>query len=288
MTCSMTGFARAQALGAFGVLTWELRSVNHRYLDVNLRLPDPLRALEPDCRERIVRVMRRGKCDAQLRLESLANTDTRLDVDEARARAVAEAAERISGLLSRPAAVSAFDLLRWPGVVQEKSADAQALATEVLNLLDQALHALNDMRVREGRGIDNLLRERSRRISAIVAEIRTHGTDIQAQLRAKLRRRLEELQLDVDPQRLEQELVLQLQRLDISEELDRLDSHVRELDAALADNGALGRKLDFLMQEFNREANTLGSKCQDTVVTQRVIELKVLIEQMREQIQNVE
>ncbi|MDE2070858.1 MAG: YicC family protein [Gammaproteobacteria bacterium] len=288
MTCSMTGFARAQARGQFGTLTWELRSVNHRYLDVNLRLPDELRSLEPDCREHIVKFVRRGKCDAQLRFESVANAQARLEVDEARARAVAEAAERISGLLHPAAAVGALDLLRWPGVVQETPADAGALAPEVLRLLDRALQVLDEMRGREGRRIDDMLRERATRISTIVAEIRAQGAGIHAQLRSKLLGRFEELQLNVDSQRLEQELVLQLQRLDVSEELDRLDSHVHELRAALAGGGTVGRKLDFLMQEFNREANTLGSKCQDTAVTQRVIELKVLIEQMREQIQNVE
>ena len=288
MTCSMTGFARAQARGQFGTLAWELRSVNHRYLDVNLRLPDELRALEPDCRERIVKLVRRGKCDAQLRFESAANTEARLEVDEARARAVAEAAERVSSLLHPAAAVSALDLLRWPGVVLEKPADAGALAPEVLRLLDQALQALDAMRGREGGRIEDMLRERATRVSMLVAEIRAQGAGIYTQLRSKLLRRLEELRLNVDPQRLEQELVLQLQRLDVAEELDRLDSHVRELQTALAGGGTIGRKLDFLMQEFNREANTLGSKCQDTAVTQRVIELKVLIEQMREHIQNVE
>ncbi|MGH8293687.1 MAG: YicC/YloC family endoribonuclease [Gammaproteobacteria bacterium] len=284
----MTGFARAQARGQFGALTWELRSVNHRYLDVNLRLPDELRGLEPDCREHIVKFVRRGKCDAQLRFDSAANNEARLEVDEARARAVAEAAERVSGLLHPAAAVGALDLLRWPGVVQEKPADAEALAPEVLRLLDKALHALDEMRGREGGRIDDMLHERAARISALVAEIRAQGASVYTQLRSKLLRRLEELRVNVDAQRLEQELVLQLQRLDVAEELDRLDSHVRELQAALAGGGTVGRKLDFLMQEFNREANTLGSKCQDTAVTQRVIELKVLIEQMREQIQNVE
>ena len=288
MTCSMTGFARGQARGQFGTLTWELRSVNHRYLDVSLRLPDELRSLEPDCRERIVKLVRRGKCDAQLRFESVTDARAQLEVDESRARAVAEAAECISGLLHPAAAVGALDLLRWPGVVQEKPADAGALAPEVLRLLDKALHALDDMRRREGSRIDDMLRERATRINAIVAEIRTQSAGIHAQLRSKLLGRFEELRLNVDPQRLEQELVLQLQRLDVAEELDRLDSHVRELQSALAGGGTVGRKLDFLMQEFNREANTLGSKCQDAGVTQRVIELKVLIEQMREQIQNIE
>jgi len=154
--------------------------------------------------------------------------------------------------------------------------------------LEQALGALNDMRLREGCRIADMLRERAHRVSAIVAEVRTHTADIHQQLRAKMLVRFRELQLNVDPNRLEQELVLQLQRLDVSEELDRLDSHVRELDTALAGEGAVGRKLDFLMQEFNREANTLGSKCQDTAVTKLVVDLKVLIEQLREQIQNVE
>lgn len=288
MICSMTGFARAQVRRSFGTLAWELRSVNHRYLDVNLRLPDELRALEPECREHIIKLVRRGKFDAQLHLESATDTEAQLQVDEARARAVAEAAERVSAWLHPAAAMSALDLLRWPGVVREKPADVQALAAEVLGLLEQALQTLREMRAREGHRIDSMLRERARRVSALVEEIRQHGAAIHAQLRSKLLARFKELQLNLDAQRLEQELVLQLQRLDVSEELDRIDSHVRELDAALAGDGTVGRKLDFLMQEFNREANTLGSKCQDTAVTQRVIELKVLIEQMREQIQNVE
>ena len=288
MICSMTGFARAEGGTQFGTLVWELRSVNHRYLDMNLRLPEELRALEAGCRERIAKVVRRGKLDGQLRLEASAGGAAPLAVDEARARAVAEAAEHISGLLHPAAAVSALDLLRWPGVVKENTADAGSIAAEVMQSLEQALGALNDMRLREGCRIADMLRERAHRVSAIVAEVRTHTADIHQQLRAKMLVRFRELQLNVDPNRLEQELVLQLQRLDVSEELDRLDSHVRELDTALAGEGAVGRKLDFLMQEFNREANTLGSKCQDTAVTKLVVDLKVLIEQLREQIQNVE
>lgn len=288
MICSMTGFARADGVGQFGTLVWELRSVNHRYLDVNLRLPEELRALEPECREHIAKVMRRGKLDAQLRLEAKTGSDAPLEVDEAQARAVAEAAERVSGLLHPAAAVSALDLLRWPGVVKEKTTDARATAVDAMDLLERALGALNDMRLREGQRIAELLRERAHRIKTTVAEIRGHTVGIQEQLRARLRTRLDELQINVDQNRLEQELVLLLQRLDVSEELDRLDSHVRELDSALKGKEAVGRRLDFMMQEFNREANTLGSKCQDTAVTKLVVDLKVLIEQMREQIQNVE
>jgi len=186
------------------------------------------------------------------------------------------------------AAVSALDLLRWPGIVKEKPTDVRVVAVQAMDLLEQALAALNDMRAREGQRIVELLQERAHRIQTTVTEIRGHTAGVQEQLRTKLRMRLGELQISVDQNRLEQELVLLLQRLDVSEELDRLDGHVRELESALKGKEAVGRRLDFLMQEFNREANTLGSKCQDTAVTKLVVNLKVLIEQMREQVQNVE
>ncbi|HVC37296.1 MAG TPA: YicC/YloC family endoribonuclease [Gammaproteobacteria bacterium] len=284
----MTGFARGETHGHPGTLTWELRTVNHRYLDVSLRLPEDLRALEPDCRERIAGALRRGKLDGQLRFEAAAGIETALEVDEHRAKAVAEAAERMSGFLSRSAPINGLDLLRWPGVVRESRTDVRQVSADALRLLDEVLTTLTTMRESEGRRIANLLRERAQQISAIVGEVRDHIGVIREQLHTKLRARFEELKLNVDENRLEQELVLLLQRLDVSEELDRLDSHLIELVNGLKGSDAVGRRLDFLMQEFNREANTLGSKCQDSAITKRVVELKVLIEQMREQVQNLE
>ncbi len=288
MICSMTGFARGETRGSFAILTWELRSVNHRYLDVSLRLAEELRPLEPECRERIAAVIRRGKLDGQLRFEPVKGGGAALEMDEARAKTVAEAAERLGKFLRAPAPVNPVELLRWPGVVKEPQTNVQQVGAEALRLLDEVLATLTTMRAREGERIVTLLQERAHRITAVVCEVRAHIGSIREQLHGKLYARFAELKLNVDENRLEQELVLWLQRLDVSEELDRLDSHITELQAGLKGGDAVGRRLDFLMQEFNREANTLGSKCQDAAVTKRVVELKVLIEQMREQVQNVE
>lgn len=288
MISSMTGFARAEKRGPLGGLTWEVRSVNHRYLDISLRLPENLRALEPECREHITQALRRGKLDAQLRFEAAAGEGASLAIDEPYARAVAEAATRVTGFLTAHTPLDPLDLLRWPGVVRQPQVDIQALTTEALALLDTALETLRAMRAREGERIAAQIRERAQAVRQIVSSVRTRIAEISSQLHKKLRARFDELQLRVDDSRLEQELVLLLQRLDVSEELDRLDSHVSELEAGLHKDQAAGKRLDFLMQEFNREANTLGSKCQDTSVTREVIKLKVLIEQMREQIQNIE
>ncbi len=288
MIRSMTGFARGEYRGQSGSLTWELRTVNHRYLDISLRLPEELRALEPEFREHITAVLRRGKVDGQLRFEPAAGVENSLELDEQRARAIASAAQRVAGYLDRPAPISGMDLLRWPGVVKEPRPDVQQVGSEALQLLDEVLSKITSMRVNEGRRIASLLNERAQLIHKVVSEIRKHIGVVNEQLHAKLRARFEELKLNVDEHRIEQELVLLLQRLDVTEELDRIDSHLAEFAGILKGGNAMGRRLDFLMQEFNREANTLGSKCQDAAITKQVVELKVLIEQMREQVQNIE
>ncbi|HET7921297.1 MAG TPA: YicC/YloC family endoribonuclease [Gammaproteobacteria bacterium] len=287
MICSMTGFARDETRGAFGTLVWELRTVNHRYLDMSLRLPEELRGLEPDCREHVATVLRRGKLDAQLRFEPAAGTAA-LQLDEGQIGSVLAAARRIAELAGSPPSLNALELLRWPGVVRQPALDLHAVSGAALNLLDATLAKLTAMRADEGRRIAGVLRERARDIGAIVREVRGHGDSLRTRLHDKLHARFQELKLAADPLRLEQELVLLLQRLDVAEELDRLDSHLSELEAILKKGEAAGRRLDFLMQEFNREANTLGSKSQDSAVTRLVVELKVLIEQMREQVQNLE
>ena len=288
MTRSMTGFARRETRGDFGVLIWELRSVNHRYLDMSLRLPEELRALETECRERIAAELKRGKLDGQLRFEPAAVAETVLKVDEARARAVAEAAARVAKSINQPAPVSPMDVLRWHGVVQEPPLDMAAVGAAALKLLQQTLKDLMAAREREGERTAAVLQDRARQIATIVTALRGHQHDIQARLREKLKARVAELGVQLDPQRLEQEIVLQVQRLDVAEELDRLQSHLTEFGTSLTGGEAVGRRLDFLMQEFNREANTLGSKSQEAAVTQQVVDLKVLIEQMREQVQNLE
>lgn len=288
MICSMTGFARGETRGAFGTLVWELRTVNHRYLDMSLRLPEELRALDPDCREHVAAVLRRGKLDAQLRFEAAMGETGELQLDETQLRAVTNAAMRVAALAGTSSGINPLDLLRWPGVVKQPALDVQTVAAAALGLLDETLAKLTTMRAGEGERTAAMLRERAQAIALLVREIRAHAGGIRNRLQEKLRGRFEELQLAADPARLEQELVLLLQRLDVAEELDRLDSHLTELEAILKQGDTVGRRLDFLMQEFNREANTLGSKSQDSAVTQRVVELKVLIEQMREQVQNLE
>lgn len=289
MARSMTGFARREARGDFGVLVWELRSVNHRYLDMGLRLPEELRALESECRERIAAAVKRGKLDGQLRFEPAAGGgQTSLTLDETRARAVGNALAQVAGMVGAEGKISPGEVLRWPGVVQEPPLDVAAVGQSALKLLDQALTDLAAARGREGERTAKVLDERARLITAIVGELRKRQAGMTAALRDKLRARVEELKVQVDPQRLEQELVMVAQRLDVAEELDRLESHLKEFSDTLKSGEAVGRRLDFLMQEFNREANTLGSKSQDATVTQQVVDLKVLIEQMREQVQNLE
>jgi len=288
MARSMTGFARREARGDFGVLVWELRSVNHRYLDMSLRLPEELRALEGECRERIAAAVKRGKLDGQLRFEPAAGGRDSLQVDEARARAVGNAIAQVAGVIGATGSVNPAEVLRWPGVVQEPPLDVAAVGQTALKLLEQTLADLAAARGREGERTAAMLDERAAGITRIVAELKKRQGDMTAALRDKLRSRVEELKVQVDPQRLEQELVMLAQRLDVAEELDRLGSHLKEFSDTLKSGEAVGRRLDFLMQEFNREANTLGSKSQDAAVTQQVVDLKVLIEQMREQVQNLE
>jgi uncharacterized protein (TIGR00255 family) len=288
MARSMTGFARREARGDFGVLVWEVRSVNHRYLDMSLRLPEELRALESECRERIAAQVKRGKLDGQLRFEPAAGGRASLQVDEDRARAVGNALAQVAGIVGAAGAVNPSEVLRWPGVVSEPELDVDAVAQAVVKLLDQTLTDLLAARGREGERTAAVLRDRAAEITKIVGELRKKQGAMLDALRDKLRARVEELKVTVDPQRLEQELVMVAQRLDVAEELDRLGSHLKEFGDTLKSGDAVGRRLDFLMQEFNREANTLGSKSQDAAITQQVVDLKVLIEQMREQVQNLE
>ena len=288
MARSMTGFARREARGDFGVLVWELRSVNHRYLDMGLRLPEELRALESECRERIAAAVKRGKLDGQLRFEPAAGGQAALTLDEARVRAVSQALAKVAGLIGANGTISPGEVLRWPGVVQEPPLDVAAVGQTALKLLEQTLTDLSAARGREGERTAAVLSERARMITLIVGELRKRQAGMTSALRDKLKARVEELKVQVDPQRLEQELVMVAQRLDVAEELDRLESHLKEFADTLKTGDAVGRRLDFLMQEFNREANTLGSKSQDAAITQQVVDLKVLIEQMREQVQNLE
>ena len=288
MTLSMTGFARAEADTEFGTLSWEARTVNHRHLDLSLRLPEECRALEPEVRERVGSRVKRGKVDLALHLRRRSGVAPALALDEALLGQLVEAAEGVARRVGTADALNPLDLLRWPGVLREAERDPTPLHAAALELLGTALTDLIAGREREGAHIAALIRDKGAEIVALVAGVRARLPDVHARLRDRLLARIADLGAAPDPMRLEQELVILAQRLDVSEELDRLDAHVQELNAVLSRDEPVGRRLDFLLQEFNREANTLGSKAQDAETTRAAVDLKVLIEQVREQVQNLE
>ena len=288
MPSSMTGFASAEALVKPFRLTWELRSVNHRFLEIGVRLPEDLRAMEPDCRGRINAALARGKVDCTLKV-SLAEGHTpeaelRHDVLDR----IREIQTEVLGKFpdARPLAVG--ELLRWPGALEEATYEPASLESSITQALDDALSSLNTARQREGDRLAEALVQRCEAISSIISRIRPRIGEAEKRYRAKLKERLDRLAVETNPERLEQEIALLTQRLDISEEIDRLEGHVKEVRDILGRQEPIGRRLDFLIQELNREANTLGSKAQDADLTRDAVELKVLIEQMREQAQNLE
>lgn len=286
MIRSMTAFARSDANGPWGELAWELRSVNHRYLDLSLRLPDELRALEPQVREHAGAQLGRGKVDCVLRLK-LIGERTGLDIDPDQLKALAQGCEQVAQALptSQP---DPLRVLQWPGVLREAAPDTDALGAAALVALDEALTGLSQSREQEGARMENMLRERVATVAELTQQVRERLPQVRAHWREKLATRLADLEHAGDPGRIEQEIVIFAQRLDVDEELTRLDSHIKEFEQALKRNEPVGRRLDFLMQEFNREANTLASKSQDPDVTRIGVDMKVAIEQMREQVQNIE
>ncbi|MDX1443092.1 MAG: YicC/YloC family endoribonuclease [Gammaproteobacteria bacterium] len=290
MTSSMTGFARREQRGEWGNFAWELRSVNHRYLEVGMRLPEEFRQLETAIRERINAKLGRGKVDVGLRWDKAEAEDVGLEINLPLVRQLRDAHQQLDKVLghSEGRALGAMDVLRWPGVLREAERDLEPLHAAALDLLDAALDDLVANRQAEGERIAVLLEDRAASVQDIVGKVRERIPVIKERLRERLDARLAEVSEQPDQDRLEQELVYQAQKLDVDEELDRLESHVTELRDALKRDEPVGRRLDFLMQEFNREANTLGSKSQDTETTRASVDLKVLIEQMREQIQNIE
>ncbi|HEU0225449.1 MAG TPA: YicC/YloC family endoribonuclease [Steroidobacteraceae bacterium] len=284
----MTGFARAERTTAAGLLAWEIRGVNHRYLEVSLRLPEELRVFEAGFRRAIGAAVRRGKVDAALWLRPGIASARELQVDEALLDRVMEQAQAIERRLGAAGRIDAIDLLRWPGVVREPERDPGPLAQAAEALLGEALTAFVASRAAEGERIAEMLRSRAAAVRRITDAVAARLPEVQSRIRARLRERLAALGAEGNPERLEQEIAILVQKMDVAEELDRLGSHVTELETTLAADDAVGRKLDFLMQEFNREANTLSSKSQDIETTRSAMELKVLVEQMREQVQNVE
>lgn len=286
MIRSMTAFASGERVTPWGTLGCELRSVNHRFLELGVRLPDELRALEPALRERVAARVARGKLDLALRLRT-PEGEGALQLNTARLRELSELALDLEARFPRMR-TELTELLQFPGVLQTQATDPAALQAQALELLDQVLDEFVRSREREGAKLAAVIIERVDGIAAIAAEVRTLMPVIRAGQRSKLEARMADLAPALDSGRLEQELVLWLQKLDVDEELDRLDAHVSEARRVLKLKEAVGRRLDFLLQEFNREANTLGSKSVDARSSAAAVELKVLIDQVREQIQNIE
>jgi uncharacterized protein (TIGR00255 family) len=288
MIYSMTAFARRELKGDLGVLTCELRGFNHRYLDIVLRLPEEIRGLDNALREQASRRLKRGRLECQLRYQPTEASAHVLTINDTLARSVIDAVHRVESQINNPARMTAIDVLRWPGVVAEPEQDIGPLTAQAAELFRAALDDLIESRAREGARIEDLMEARCEAIGKIVAQVRERRPDVLAAIRGKLMARISHFNIEPDINRLEQELAFIAQKLDVEEELDRLDGHLQDISAALARDEPVGRRLDFLMQEFNREANTLGSKSADLATTQATVELKVIIEQMREQVQNVE
>jgi len=284
----MTAFSRKESGNDWGTLTWEMRSVNHRYLDVSIRLADELRLIEPQVREKINAKLSRGKVEVSLRFKPSQSVSSQIAVNEALASQVAEAAKSLQTKIGETQPLSSLEILRWPGVVGQAEADFSPLQQLALELFDTTLTDYIDTRKREGEKTADMLTERCDAIEKIVEQVKVLRPKMVERQHAKLISRIEELDTEHDTGRLEQELVYIAQRLDVAEELDRLNAHLSELRDILKRDEPVGRRLDFLVQEFNREANTLSSKSADAETTALSVDLKVYIEQMREQVQNME
>lgn len=286
MTQSMTAYAQAATQTELGELSCELRSVNHRYLEVAPRMPEELRVHEGELRELIGETLARGRIDVFIRLK---------ETDSSSLEPNQEAAENLNQLLQQMRenlpemeAIRAIDVLRWPGVLQAKKVDPSLIKASLLTVLGEALKGLVVARATEGEKMADLIKQRLESIRQIVSDVQHFLPEISAAFRSRLEEKLTEIKDQLDPNRLEQEMVIFLQKTDVAEELDRLTVHIEEVASVLAKSEPAGRRLDFLMQELNREANTLGSKAHDPRLTKASVDLKVLIEQMREQVQNIE
>jgi len=288
MMLSMTAFSRQQLDAEWGSLTWEIRSVNHRYLETSIRLPEMLRGLENPIRDELRKRLIRGKVECALRYQSSENTRSELELDRHLILKLLQANTEIENLAGVTSKLDSMEILRWPGVIRESEFDISSLEPIATKLFSRALDDLIASREREGEEIRLLLQQRISIIREIVADVRAKMPEIIAKLRQNLLDRIADLRVDLESTRLEQEVSLLAQKADVAEELDRLDSHLNEVARVIDTTDQKGRRLDFLMQELNREANTLSSKSAVVETTLNAVELKVLIEQMREQIQNIE
>ncbi|GJH43780.1 YicC family protein [Pasteurella canis] len=287
MIYSMTAFARLEIKQDWGDAVWEIRSVNQRYLETFFRLPEQFRGLENTLREKLRQNLTRGKIECSLRIDNKKQTVTELNLNKALAQQVIQSLQWIKQQAGE-GEINPNDILRYPGVIEAPEQDLDLISQQLLQGFDTLLADFIAMRAREGEKVQALIEQRLATISIEADKVRSKMPEILQWQRDRLLQRFEEINLQADPQRLEQEMVLVAQRVDVAEELDRLQLHVKETQAILQKGGAIGRKLDFMMQELNRESNTLASKSINTEVTNSAVELKVLIEQMREQIQNLE
>lgn len=288
MLCSMTGFARVEDTCEQGNLVWELRSVNHRYLEINFRLPEEVRRLETQLRKYLQTKLARGKVDCVLRYQLADSQTAVLELNEPLLESLIQQITYVNSKLPEYALPKAMDMLAWPGVVHTAQADMESFHAACFEFFKNAVNQLTDMRSTEGQRIEKILQEKCAEIETIVKQVRDRQPQVLVAIKEKLQLRIEELTVELDQNRFEQELVYLAQKLDIAEELDRLESHLSEMSSIFERKEPIGRRLDFLMQEFHREANTLASKSADVETTQASVNLKVLIEQMREQVQNVE
>lgn len=288
MTSSMTAFSRQQQEQEWGSLTWEIRSVNHRYLETTVRLPESFRTLENGVREAVRKRLTRGKVECALRFQSETKVSTELHLNTKLIQKLVLANIEIEQITGTSASLSNMEVLRWPGVIEEQDFDKTSIEKQALSLFSAALDDLMATRKREGAELQGFVKQRIDSVREIVVSIRSKMPEILTKQKQNILDRLAELQVELEPTRLEQEVSLLAQKADVEEELDRLDSHLNEVERVLDAKGQKGRRLDFLMQELNREANTLSSKSIVVETTLDAVELKVLIEQMREQIQNIE
>ena len=287
MAHSMTAFARHSANGDWGSAVWEIRSVNNRYLDVNLRLPEELRGLESQFREQIANKLKRGKIDCTLKFKPEIQQES-LTINFPLVAQLTAATKEIAGIVYETTALNPLDVLNWPGVLEKTDLDLETTGKAISSLMDETLDTLIETRQREGEKLAEMVESRCKAAAEQVAKIRQQMPVIIQSLNKKLHDRLQEIVDQMDETRLEQEIAILVQKIDVDEELDRLDAHISEVQRVIKQPEQIGRRLDFLMQEMNREANTLGSKSAHMDSTEASIELKVLIEQMREQIQNIE